>query len=69
MDAIANLREQLALAKEIRETYDTCPEDGAPTADQMDSMYQNAERLAELVEALYQWRVMGGADPFWKVTT
>ena len=51
MDPDANLKEQLELAKAILDG-------GQPGATRY-----NAERLAELVEALDGWMVKGGFEP------
>jgi len=55
VDIEANKREQLEVSKDILTTWDQCPESGEPTAMQLDEMYVQAHRLAELVIAAQQW--------------
>lgn len=60
MDPYNNQAEQASVAKEIMANFDACPEDGEPTAVQLDKAYQFAYRLAELVQALNEWEANGG---------
>jgi hypothetical protein len=55
MDPSANLLEQRELAQQIIRGSDE---------DRLDSMLDAAERLAELVIALDEWRLHGGFDPY-----
>jgi hypothetical protein len=64
MDPRANLASQRSEVSSINAIWDACPEDGNPTADQLDQMYQHAIRLAELVEALDGWISKGGFSPW-----
>ena len=57
MDPDANLREQLALARAIQALIDRAPE---PNAALRAELMQKADRLAELVLALNEWRAIGG---------
>jgi len=55
MDPVANLKEQLELANDIvKQTAEGCTFIDVETAD----------RLAELVLALDEWRRKGGFDPY-----
>lgn len=65
MDPIANLKEQLELAREIRAIWDDCNGDGTLTRQQQDAASEKAERLSELVLALDEWMSKGGFSP-WK---
>jgi hypothetical protein len=56
MDPIANLREQRALAAKMSADFDKADGNGI---DQ-----DEANRLAELVQALDEWRRGGGFDPY-----
>jgi hypothetical protein len=58
MDPKANLTEQLRLASLLLRHEDDGYSDDCP--DYMSA----ALRLAELVEALHNWRVAGGFDPY-----
>lgn len=57
MDIEANEREQAEVAADIMATWDACPDDGRATADQLDTMYTLAYRLAELVQAAHEWKL------------
>jgi len=64
MDPAANLAEQEALARElIALTEAATREDGSLDADAFEEVAQLADRLAELVLALGEWREAGGFDP------
>lgn len=69
MDPEANLSEQLELAREILAENERITDDGGNTPDEfwhdgtVESLLQRAERLAELVQALAEWRRKGGFDP------
>jgi hypothetical protein len=56
MDPIANLEEQRRLAAEIIASWDGTPNQAYPIPA--------AQRLAELVLALDEWRRKGGFDPY-----
>jgi hypothetical protein len=58
MDPVANLKEQRALAAHIIVLADR--EDGDPNGE----LAECASRLAELVQALDEWRTRGGFDPY-----
>jgi hypothetical protein len=64
MDPKANLAEQIATARHINAVMDDCPEDGNPTDEQLDAVYTDACRLAELVLALDEWQRKGGFSPY-----
>lgn len=66
MDPEANIREQRELAAEIIQFIDG---DEAPSFDDMThanlvELAHKTNRLAELVQALDQWRKGGGFDPY-----
>lgn len=58
MDPEANIKEQRELARSIIEKRDRVISAG------MDVAPDDAERLAELVQALDEWRLAGGFDPY-----
>lgn len=61
MDPKANLEEQRKLAAEILATVDNeAPIDHLGTI----ALAEKGERLAELVQALDDWRKRGGFDPY-----
>lgn len=62
MDPDANIREQIELARHMIDQFDAADEDN-PTLG-IDP--HDADRLAELVLALAEWRARGGFDPDWK---
>lgn len=65
MDPIANLQEQRELSAEINAIFDDAdPIDGSFTLSQMVDLSDKAVRLAELVQALDEWRTKGGFDPY-----
>lgn len=61
MDPDANLEEQRSLAESILEALDV-DEDAGDEVD-IESVRHDAERLAELVQALDQWISRGGFLP------
>jgi len=64
MDPEANLAEQLSLAAEIIEIIDERSDDNGVLSDEdKDEVVDNAERLAELVQALDGWLLRGGFLP------
>ncbi len=64
MDPEANLAEQLSLAAEIIEIIDERgDEDGNLCDEDKDEVVDNANRLAELVQALDGWIRSGGFIP------
>ena len=63
MDPTANLREQIQIARDIQTTWDHCGEDGNLSLEQMDHVADQANRLAELAEALDGWITKGGFLP------
>lgn len=68
MDPDANLKEQLELAKAINEARDEYDRDGETWSFMQDHEWneqqaERAMRLAELVEALNEWILKGGALP------
>jgi hypothetical protein len=64
MDPIANLKEQLALARAIQARFDECPDDGNLVQQAMDAIADDAQRLSELVLALDEWMRKGGFSPW-----
>lgn len=64
MDPKANIEEQISIAREIQRIVDECSEDGVQTENQAREIAENAERLADLVLALDEWRRKGGFDPY-----
>lgn len=56
MDEKANMAEQQSVASEILRIWDECPEDDGPTEKQLLETYENAYRLAELVQSLFKLR-------------
>lgn len=63
MDPNANLKEQLEISATILKTWDDCNADGTLTSDQMEFVSDQANRIAELVEALDGWMCKGGFAP------
>lgn len=63
MDPDANLKEQLEIAKEIKNTWDDCNADGLLTWKQEEYVAELANRLSELVLSLNEWIVKGGLPP------
>jgi len=64
MDPEANLSEQLSIAAEIIEIIDERgDEDGNLCDEDKDEVVDNANRLAELVQALDEWLRRGGFLP------
>jgi hypothetical protein len=59
VDPVANLNEQRSLAEKILER-----EDHEPNAEFATNQALDAARLAELVQALDEWRKDGGFDPY-----
>jgi hypothetical protein len=66
MDPIANLKEQLSLAREIRASWGDCNADGTLTPDMYTDVASKAEELAELVLALDEWMRKDGFSPWSK---
>lgn len=66
MDPVANIKEQREIAKQILKIWDDCNGDGTLTTEQLEAVADHANRLAELVEALDEWRTKGGFDPYAK---
>lgn len=64
MDPKANLKEQIALAKELNEIWDDCNGDGTLSNARAQYAAQQAGRLAELVIALDEWQRKGGFSPY-----
>lgn len=64
MDPRANLQEQRELAAKILAIVDAADELGDHTPDQEQDLIAAANRLAELVQALDEWRTHGGYDPY-----
>lgn len=70
MDPVANLKEQRELASQIIAETDRLNDDGGNIPQEfyddgsVDAMLDDAERLAELVVALDEWRRKGGFDPY-----
>jgi hypothetical protein len=62
MDPDANLNEQLLLAARLRLIAMTRQRRNL-TADEDAEVYESADRLAELVEALNRWLSVGGFLP------
>lgn len=56
MDEQANLKEQQSVAAEILRIWDRCPEDGEFSEYQLSCLAFHAYRLAELVQALHEYR-------------
>lgn len=63
MDPVANIGEQISLALEIQLVWDRVGEDGLSQEDAA-QVAESANRLAELVTALHEWRTNGGFDPY-----
>jgi hypothetical protein len=61
MDPAANLKEQRELAAKIIEDVDR---EGEWSREGLEETASDAERLAELVQALDEWRRNGGFDPY-----
>lgn len=59
MDPDANIREQRRLAARIIERID-----GPGAGFDREAQCEDGERLAELVQALDEWRLKGGHDPY-----
>lgn len=67
MDPTANLREQIELARHIQELIDCHADENGRLPDNVtQEIVDDANRLAELVEALHTWRSRGGFDPYAK---
>ncbi len=66
MDSVANLKEQLEIAREIEHTWNLGNDDGTLGADQMERVAALADRLSELVLALDEWQRKGGFSPYEK---
>lgn len=65
MDPTANLKEQLALSAKIQRAYDSS--DVTNYTSKLETMADDANRLAELVIALNEWIQRGGFLPItWK---
>lgn len=64
MDPVANLEAQRALVSEANAIRDRWPEDGDPPASDVGRLQDIAEALVELVQALDEWRLRGGYDPY-----
>ena len=56
MDPSANRAEQIRRAKEILRIVDECPDNGELRPEQERAILDQADRLAELVLALFEWR-------------
>ena len=63
MDPTANLDEQRTIAADILAVWDGCNADGTLTADQAEHIGNQAQRLADLVEALDEWICRDGFKP------
>ena len=63
MDPNANLQEQRRIVADIIRTWDDCNADGTLTRGQQAHVAEQANRLAELVQALDQWITRGGVLP------
>lgn len=63
MDPIANIKEQVALAKAIA-AYEDSPEFLAGDSEVSEYIIAKANRLAELVLTQHKWRLKGGFDPY-----
>jgi hypothetical protein len=64
MDPDANLAELREVARAILRTWDACdPDDGSLTEGQQEFIVEQANRLAELVEALDEWLARAGFLP------
>lgn len=59
MDPEANQKEQLEVANEIMKICDECPESGEFTEFQEHQLMDRANRLAELVISLNEWKRLG----------
>ncbi len=66
MDPIANLAEQLEIAREIQSIWDACNDDGTLEPEQQEHVADIGNRLADLVLALDQWQRKGGFSPYVK---
>jgi hypothetical protein len=65
MDPQANIREQRELAQQIIDRTDAADKDDRPfTGKEQTAHMEDADRLAELVLALDEWRRRGGYDPY-----
>lgn len=63
MDPDANLKEQLAIAREIHKVWDDCNADGTLTPRQNEHLAEQADRLADLIVALAEHLKRGGSPP------
>lgn len=64
MDPNANLTAQRATARNIIELRDDLDRNPDEVADRQESLQDFAVELAELVQALDEWRTKGGYDPY-----
>ncbi len=64
MDPFAHIKEQREVAKAITKIWDDCNGDGTLTEKQLEAVADHANRLAELVIALDEWRMKDGFDPY-----
>jgi hypothetical protein len=64
MDPIANLKDQLRIARRIRAVEDDCNSDGTLMKAQEEYLSNQACLLAELVLALDEWMSKGGFSPW-----
>lgn len=64
MDPVANIIEQRELARLINAATDTADKDGKLDSVSEQAILDHADRLAELVLALDEWRRKGGYDPY-----
>jgi hypothetical protein len=64
MDPEANIHDQVVTAQNIARTWDDCNADGTLTPSQALYAAEQANKLAELVIALHDWRTKGGFDPY-----
>jgi hypothetical protein len=64
MDPVVNLEAQRALVAEANAIRDRWPHDGNPPAGDVARLQDVALELVELVQALDEWRVQGGFDPY-----
>lgn len=68
MDPVANMYEQLELAKEIDKLQEFESDGGLAQDTQLsersDEVYNLAGRLTMLIIALDEWRYKGGYDPY-----
>ena len=64
MDPSANIAEQCEIAAELLAICEQCDDDGRISDRDSGNVAEEAFRLAELVQALDEWRRKGGYDPY-----